>query len=246
MKSMKTILLAMAMVAALSGVALAQGRDYNENDRWDHSRDRDRRWGNDRNADAREYGFHNGYRDGWRQGRMNRARTYRNNDRRYGNNDRYRNNRGYSTRINDESGYQSAMGPKGQYKKGYRTGYREGYNDGINGRRAQIEGTWGPNGQWSVWDRDRDGDVDRDDWRYGQGGNAVGNGNAARFGFSDGQEAGRRDRASRHTYRPTEWESYRDADHGMSSSSGYRSSEEYKREYRENFMQGYNQAYGRR
>lgn len=79
---------------------------------------------------------------------------------------------------------------------------------------------------------------------YGYGYGYAGNGNAAHFGNHDGLEAGQRDRASGHSYRPTEWEAYIDADHGMSSSSGYRSSDEYKQEYRRAFMNGYNQAYG--
>ncbi|HSE49345.1 MAG TPA: hypothetical protein VLA96_09085 [Terriglobales bacterium] len=238
MKRMKAFLLVMAMVAGMGTLALAH----------DEHQDRDRRWGNDRNADAQEYGYHNGYRDGFRHGQQDRYQRagYDYRDRNFKRGDR---------------GYESYMGPRGQYRKGFREGYREGYDDAYYGRRSRSNGVYGRNGQWSVWDRDGDGDVDRDDARYRDRDYrddrnrddrnrddryARGNGNAQRFGYQDGQQAGQRDRQSRHSYRPTEWEAYKDADHGMSSSSGYRSADDYKREYRQAFMEGYNQAYGRR
>lgn len=221
MKSMKALLLAAAMVMAVGTVALAH----------DEHRDNDRRWGNDRNSDAQEYGFHNGYRDGFRHGRH----------------DRYQ-REGYDLRDSNwrqaDRGYERSMGPRGQYRKGYREGYQEGYDDAYYGRNARWNGVYDRNGQWSVWDRDGDGDYDRDDRRDDRWGRT--NGNAQRFGYQDGLQAGQRDRAGRHSYRPTEWEAYKDADHGMSSSTGYRSSDQYKQEYRAAFMQGYNQGYGQR
>jgi hypothetical protein len=217
MKSSKAILLAIAMVIGLGTVAVAH----------DEHQDNNRRWGRDRNADAIEYGYHNGYRDGFRHGQNDRSRRA-----------------GYDRRDNNyrraDNGYQSYMGPRGQYRKGYRDGYGEGYDDAYYGRRARSSGTYGRNGEWSVWDRDRDGDIDRND-RWGRA-----NGNAEKFGYEDGRQAGQRDRQGRHSYRPTVWEAYKDADHGMSSSSGYRSSDDYKREYRRAFIEGYDQAYGRR
>lgn len=223
MKSIKAFLLAFAMVMGLGTVALAH----------DEHQDNNRRWGRDRNADAQEYGYHNGYRDGFRHGQVDRSRRagYDRNDKNY--------RRG-------DNGYQSHMGPRGQYRKGFREGYKEGYDDAYYGRPSRSNGTYGRNGEWSVWDRDGDhhGDDDRDyrdDDRWGRA-----DGNAQKFGYEDGRQAGQRDRNSRHSYRPTVWEAYRDADHGMSSSRGYRSSEDYKREYRRAFIEGYDQAYGRR
>lgn len=227
MRMFKVFLLAAAMVMAFGSVALAH----------DEHRDNDRRWGRDRNADAQEYGYHNGYRDGFLHGRDDRSRR-----------------EGYDRRDNNyrraDRGYESYMGPRGQYRKGYRDGYKEGYDDAYYGRRARSGGVYGRNGQWSVWDRDGDGDHDRND-RYGRDGRdsrddrwGRTNGNAQKFGYQDGLQAGQRDRQGRHSYRPTEWEAYKDADHGMSSSSGYRSADEYKREYRQAFVSGYDQAYG--
>jgi len=236
MTKFKAILLASAMLVALGGLAIAQDRDNDDR----YSRDRDDyrndhreydnyQWGRDRNADSREYGFHNGYRDGWNSGRdargQRRDRDYRSN--------------------NDTNGYQDWMGSRGQYKKGYKEGYRAGYSDSYNGRSNQYPYVYGRNGQRSPWDPgsnsygvcDQSGYGQQQDYRYG-------NSTASQWGCKDGLEAGQRDRNDRHSYRATEWEAYRDADHGMSSSSGYGSSEQYQREYREAFIAGYDRGYG--
>jgi hypothetical protein len=257
MKRFKAILLAMAMVATLGGVALAQNRDYNDDNRYQRDRDDDyrsnhrnddndnRRWGRDRNDDAREYGFHNGYRAGFMQGR-----SVRNSRGRYGNwnNGQWGNSTGNQS---DTSGYERWMGPQGQYKQGYREGYRTGYSDAYNGRRSQYRYTYGQNGQRTPWDTDGDGrpgynNGGYNNGQYNNGQYGNGNRNAERYGYQDGIQLGQSDRNSRHSYRPTEWKAYKDADHGMSSSNGYRSSDDYKREYRQAFMNGYNQGYGRR
>jgi len=253
MKKIKGILLAMALVATLSGWAVTQDRDYRDDENHGQARDRDDdyrgnhrdendyRWGRDRNADAREYGYHNGYRAGWYQGR-----TLRTNRGAYGSwgNGQW----GNSNHRDDNEGYQSWMGPRGLYKQGYREGYRAGYSDAYYNRRAQTTTVWGQNGRRTPWDPDGDGDNDRGNGGYygnnGQYGGQYGNNNAQRFGYQDGLQAGQRDRNSRHSYRPTEWQAYKDADHGMSS-SGYSSSNQYKQQYRQAFMNGYNQGYGR-
>jgi hypothetical protein len=246
MKKIKVILLALAMVATLSALAVAQNRDYRDDNRYqgrdenndyrgNHRDDNNYAWGRDRNGDAREYGYHNGYRAGWYQGR-----TVRTNRGTYGNwgNGQWGNT---NYRDDDMNGYQSWMGPRGQYKQGYREGYRAGYSDSYYNRRAQTTIIFGQNGRSTPWDPDGDGDVHG---YPGQGGN-YSNGNAQRFGYQDGMQAGQRDRSSRHSYRPTEWAAYRDADHGMST-SGYGGSNQYKQEYRQAFMNGYNQGYGYR
>ncbi|MDP9268778.1 MAG: hypothetical protein M3P27_10710 [Acidobacteriota bacterium] len=254
MKKIKVILLAMAMVATLSGLAVAQNRDYrddnraqgqNDDYRGNHREDNNYRWGRDRNNDAREYGYHNGYRAGWSQGR-----TIRTSRGRYGN----WNNGGWGSSNgaqSDTSGYQRWMGPQGQYKQGYREGYRSGYSDAYHNRRAQTTTIYGQGGRPTPWDPDGDGvpGVSNSGGYYGgsgQYGGQNGNGSAQRFGFQDGQQLGQRDRASGHSYRPTEWQAYKDADHGMSASNGYRNSDQYKQEYRQAFMNGYNQGFGRR
>jgi hypothetical protein len=237
MRSWKGILLVTMLIAALSGVA-AFAQDRDDDDYYRHGRDNDNyRWGQNQNADAREHGYHQGYRDGWYNGRNARNSRW---------------NYSQGVRPDDDRNYQNWMGPKGQYKKGYRSGYQAGYGDAYYGRRAQNTWTYGQNGRRTPWDPDGDGDVHyppqypNNQYPNGGGGYYGNNGNAQRFGYADGQQAGQRDRSSRHSYRPTEWEAYRDADHGMSSSTGYRSENDYKTQYRQAFMNGYNQGYGYR
>jgi len=239
MRKLNAFLLAGAMAATLSSMAVAQNdRHYEDNYRYHRDSD-DYRFGRNSNNDAREYGFRNGYRDGYNRGR-------------YAGNDRYRNNQGWRGQINDTRGYERSMGAQGQYKKGYREGYRDGYQDAYNGRRPDYGYVYGQGGHRERWDPDGDG---RPGWNNNQGGHNTGgynnggyrtNGNAQRFGYQDGLQAGQRDRTGRHSYRPTQWEAYKDADHGRSSSTGYRNSDEYKREYRQAFLRGYDQGFGRR
>jgi hypothetical protein len=219
----------------LSGVtAFAQDRD--DDDYYRHHRDSDDySWGQDQNHDAREYGYHQGYHDGWFNGRQARTNRWDRDDR---------------IRPDDDRNYQGWMGPKGQYKRGYRYGYQAGYNDAYYGRRAQNTWVWGQGGQRTPWDPDGDGDVHYPPQYPNQypnnGGYYGNNGNAQRFGYQDGLNAGQRDRSTGHSYRPTQWQAYQDADHGMSSSTGYRNSDDYRQQYRQAFMNGYNQGYGRR
>jgi hypothetical protein len=239
MTKFKALLLSSALLMVLGGLAMAQDRDNDDR----YSRDRDdyrndhhdndnHQWGRDRDADSREYGFHNGYRDGWNTGRDAHAqrgdRDYRRND--------------------DSNGYQDWMGSRGQYKKGYEDGYRAGYSDSYNGRSNRYPYVYGQNGQRSPWDPG--GNTGNAYGVCGQGGygqqqsDRYRNGPASEWGCKDGLEAGQRDRNDRHSARAAEWEAYRDADHGMSSSSGYGDPEQYKREYREAFLEGYNLGYG--
>ncbi len=77
---------------------------------------------------------------------------------------------------------------------------------------------------------------------YGYGGSYYyqNDGSAAQWGYRDGLDAGRSDAVNGHSYRPYEWEAYRDADHGMSLNpyGGYR--EEYRRAFLDGYSRGYN------
>ncbi len=79
---------------------------------------------------------------------------------------------------------------------------------------------------------------------YGYPSGGYGYGAASQWGYRDGVQAGQRDRSTGHSYRPAQWEAYKDADHGMSSSGGYYNSNQYRQEYRQAFLDGYNQGYG--
>jgi hypothetical protein len=128
MKRMKAIVLSLAVLLSLSGLALAQDRDH----------DRDNR-GQEGRRDAHHEGFVRGYQAGQNAGRGDRGHSRRDQD-----------------RINDTDGYSHNMGPQGQYKKGYREGYHEGYerayrNDADYGRRGDNDRDRDRDG-----DRDRD------------------------------------------------------------------------------------------
>ena len=113
------------MIAVTLGTA-AWGQDY-----YDYY---------DRHDEAREHGYHNGYRDGFRAGQYDNERGrrfhFKNDD------------------WEDSRGFEHWMGSKGHYKQAYREGYERGY------RRA-----YGYYGDRRYWDRDDYRWHDRDDWR---------------------------------------------------------------------------------
>ena len=74
---------------------------------------------------AIEYGYHNGYLDGFQRGRE---------DRRAGVGYRFK-SRDYDHAMR---GYEHYMGSDDQYEEGYRRGYVAGYNDSFRGREARF------------------------------------------------------------------------------------------------------------
>lgn len=115
----------------------------------------------------------------------------------------------------------------------YRQGYEAGYNSARNGNGA--------------WDRNRDRDNDRygrnggyGNSGYGGYGNAMGV--ARQNGLRDGENDGRKDRVTGHSYRPTQDDNYKKAP-GYSSNMGDR--QQYKDVYRQAYQQGYQRGYGR-
>ena len=67
---------------------------------------------------------------------------------------------------------------------------------------------------------------------------------AAQNGYQDGVEAGRNDARDRARFDPIRAKRYREGDHDYESRYGSR--DQYKREYRAAFEQGYREGYGRR
>ncbi len=165
---------------------------------------------------AFQYGYQNGYLDGFRHGREDRRAQV-----------------GFSIESRDYDsamrGYESYMGNEHRYRSGYRRGYRAGYNDGYHGRSARFAG---PS------DEPPYGGESGYDWRDGHGQRSV----AFRVGYEDGLIVGGKDRRKNKDFRPSKHERYEDADHGYSHDYG--SKKEYKREYREGFMAGYQRGYG--
>jgi len=86
------------------------------------------------------------------------------------------------------------------------------------------------------WGRDHDNDRDGHNGGYGNGGyGGYGNGSsiARQNGYRDGANDGRKDRATGHSFRPTQGDNYKNA-------PGYSSS---KDAYRQSYQQGDQQGY---
>jgi hypothetical protein len=65
---------------------------------------------------------------------------------------------------------------------------------------------------------------------------------AARFGYDDGLAAGRKDKDSGHSFRPTDSDMYKNADHGWTADFGDK--DHYKQLYRQSYASGYQTGYG--
>lgn len=167
---------------------------------------------------ALQYGYYNGYQDGFLHGREDRRARV-----------------GYSfvSRDYDSAmrGYESYMGSKHEYREGYRRGYRAGYNDGYHGHRARFTGLPEEEPFYN-------GEGGGRDLKNGYGRRSV----AFRVGYQDGLIAGGKDRRKHKDFRPSKHDRYEDADHGYSHDYGDK--KEYKREYREGYLAGYQRGYG--
>jgi hypothetical protein len=173
-----------------------------------------------RSVDYREmdrWAFNNGYHDG----RVSGERDARGRQ-------PYRMERDREYQRGD-SGYYSRGGyPLYQYREMFRRGFEAGYNDGYaryarsNGR---APGSWWPGNAPPVAGNPRGYD----------GSSAASN------GYKDGFDAGREDAREKRSYDPRRPKLYREGDRGYSGSSVSR--DDYKRDYRDAFIQGYEQGY---
>jgi hypothetical protein len=108
-----------------------------------------------------------------------------------------------------------------RYRRSYREGFQAGYTEAFSrNARYSREGVNPPT-------------VDRGEER------SV----AARIGYQDGFEAGRNDARDRARFDPVRAKRYREGDHDYDRRYGSR--DEYKRDYRAAFEQGYREGYGR-
>lgn len=150
---------------------------------------------------------------------------------RYGQ-DRYQdsNNAAYQDGMRD--GQQDrARNHAQQYRGRYSNdpAYQAGYNRGYGEMRD--------NGRWGH-------DRDRDRAAYGGYGNGGYNRNgnpAQQVGFTDGVNDGSQDRQTGHSFRPTQQQAYKNADHNYSQAYGDR--QQYRDAYRVAYQQGYQQGY---
>jgi len=152
---------------------------------------------------------------------------------RYGQNGNqdWSNNRAYQEGMRDGQRDRSdnrSQQYRGRYSNdpAYQTGYNRGYGVNSNGR----------------WGRDRD----RAGYGYGNGGYGNsgynrGNNGAQQVGYADGVNDGRQDRQTGHSFRPTQQQAYKNADHNYNQAYGGR--QQYKDAYRVAYQQGYQQGY---
>jgi hypothetical protein len=175
---------------------------------------------------AREHGNEHGYRDGFQRGREDRDRGIRYN---------------YQTedyRMADR-GFEPYMGEREDFQNGYRSGYRAGYDDAFNGRSGRWDDIYGIDRDSEPYPRGRyEGDdsvyVNRH-WAYQDV--------AYDIGYRDGLEQGEKDRKHKKDFRPEKNDRYEDADHGYHNEYGPK--DEFKRQYRQAFLRGYEDGYGR-
>ncbi len=106
-------------------------RDDRDRDR-DHDRDRDRDRDGDRNrngsysrSEVRRVAVDNGYREGYRAGRDDRASGRSNNYRDSG------------TYRDASIGYRDSYGDRALYQRSFQDGFRRGYNDGYDNRSSR-------------------------------------------------------------------------------------------------------------
>ncbi len=135
---------------------------------------------------------------------------------------------GYNYRDDEyqdaDRGYNPDSGNRDEYRESFRDGYVAGYNDAYYGRPGRYDSD----------DYDRDHSHHGD---YGRGDGSV----AARLGYQDGFAQGRKDAAERKKFKPEKHDDYKDGDRGYHHEYGDKKL--YKSEYRQAYVQGYQEAY---
>ncbi len=178
---------------------------------------------------AGRHGYEHGYRDGF-----HRAREDRNAGAAYN----------YKTEDweHADRGYANYMGDHGQYKKGYRDGYKDGYEDAASGRAGRFGDIYGGHG-YVAGDNDADDRpipaADRYDERHDWSSQDA----AYDIGYSDGVAWARDDMKKHKSFNPQRTRGYRMADHGYHD--GYGNKDDYKRVYRDGFVRGYSDYFGK-
>lgn len=171
---------------------------------------------------GRQHGHEHGYRDGFQHGREDRERhlsfKFETDDYRHG-----------------DRGYDKWMGNRDEYKQGYRTGYQSGYNDAYYSRPGRFAEIYGREDASEARRYPDDLNLEARPGGYPDV--------AYDFGYRDGVRAGEKDLREHEKFDPADHDRYRDGDHEYRS--GYGDKELYKRYYREGFVHGYQDGYGR-
>jgi hypothetical protein len=205
-QSLRMAALAISMVVGLSGFTFAQYYD----------RDDYYRGGN--GAQARQYGYDNGFRDGEKkgrhEGRENDPWDYRTPDWRQA-----------------KHGYKSWMGPVNAFQRGYQEGYREGFRSGFASERPGSRG-----------DRGREGFY-RGGSYYGSYSGSYGR-VAYDTGYQDGMTMAQEDLYKNKPFNPNPRARFDDRDHGYRREYGDKN--EYRTEYSNGYRAGYQAGFDRR
>jgi len=163
--------------------------------------------------------YDNGYREGLEEG-QNDAR--RNRDFSYQRHDEYR---------DGDRGYHRGDGDREFYRRSYRQGFQTGYSDAYS--RYAVNSGRNPRG---IYPAGPIYPVSPSNRGYGSVSPAAQN------GYRDGVQAGRDDARKRDRFDPVRASRYREGDHDYNGRYGSR--DDYKREYRAAFEQGYREGYG--
>lgn len=188
----------------------------------DHDRDRDR----DRNRNNGYHGNDGGY--------------YGNGNYGYGNMSAQQ-QRAYQIGVKDAQWDQTHT-PQTRNRRwkssGEAAAYRDGYYNTMRANGGHNNGRYPRRG----------GNYPYGNYPYGNGnhggyGNYGHNNVAAQQGYSAGSYTGRLDAQQGHSYRPTEWKGYKEADQGHSGSGMNKA--QYQSFFRQAYIQGYRDAYNR-
>ena len=199
-RQIRVVALAVSFVLALGTVAVAQDNDA---------------YGRGASAQARQYGYDSGFRDGQRrgqhEGRENDPYDYHTPDWRQA-----------------THGYKNWMGPVNAFQNGYQQGYAEGFQVGFNNERPAYRG-----------------DGDRDDHYRGQRFYGSDNRIGYNTGYQDGAEIAREDMYNNKRFYPEPRGRFDDRDHGYRREYGdknfYKS--QYTEGYRAGYQATYDRRY---
>jgi len=114
-------------------------------------------------------------------------------------------------------------------RSAYRQGYTAGYAEGISAATASNPGAAAGAGTGAA---------------AGTAGAMASpsSKDAGSYGYQDGLAAGRKDKDNGHSFRPTDSDMYKNADHGWTADLGDK--DHYKQLYRQAFASGYQAGYG--
>jgi hypothetical protein len=205
---------AILLAVGLIGTAPACAQSYRYGGYRDYRGDIEKR--------AYDRGYHEGTEDGQKDARKGRAADYRRHD---------------EFRDADE-GYNRGYGDKEFYREVFRRGYAAGYNDAYRANARRDYGEYYPPAAYPPA-ASYPGPVYSPGAPVPRGGGYYSP--AAQNGYRDGLKAGRDDAHDGRSFDPARSRDYRSGDNDYDRRYGDR--DQYKREYRDAFQQGYREGF---